>query len=79
MVTLTLTTSEGQIKSFKEVVNVGGIIVTKMDGHAKGGGAITAVAAVNAPIMFIGTGEHVQDLDPFNAKSFISQMLGSPI
>jgi signal recognition particle GTPase len=29
--------------------------------------------------MFIGTGEHVQDLDPFNAKSFISQMLGSPI
>ena len=47
-----------------------------MDGHAKGGGAISAVAATGSPILFIGTGEHMHDLEPFNARSFIGKMMG---
>jgi signal recognition particle subunit SRP54 len=47
-----------------------------MDGHAKGGGAISAVAATKSPIIFIGTGEHMHDMEPFKAQSFINKMLG---
>lgn len=47
-----------------------------MDGHAKGGGAISAVAATGSPIIFIGTGEHIHDLEPFVPTSFINKMLG---
>ena len=52
------------------------MIVTKLDGHAKGGGAISAVAATNSPIIFLGTGEHFDDFEAFNAKSFVSKLLG---
>ena len=46
------------------------------DGHAKGGGALSAVAQTGAPIAFYGTGEHFDDLEPFNARSFVSRLLG---
>ena len=52
------------------------MIVTKLDGHAKGGGALSAVAATESPIIFIGTGEHFLDFEKFNAKSFIKRLLG---
>lgn len=65
-----------QATSFKEAVTVGSVIITKLDGHAKGGGALSAVAATNSPIIFLGTGEHFDDLDPFNASSFVSRLLG---
>jgi signal recognition particle subunit SRP54 len=52
------------------------VIVTKLDGHAKGGGAISAVAATDSPIVFLGSGEHFDDFEPFNAKSFVSKLLG---
>lgn len=68
--------AEAQSKAFKESSNFGAIILTKMDGHAKGGGAISAVAATNTPIVFIGTGEHIYDLETFSPRSFISQLLG---
>ncbi|KAI9221351.1 SRP54-type protein [Blastocladiella britannica] len=68
--------AEIQARSFKDAVNVGSIIMTKMDGHAKGGGAISAVAATGSPIIFIGTGEHIQDLDRFDSRAFISKMMG---
>lgn len=68
--------AEAQSKAFKESSNFGAIILTKMDGHAKGGGAISAVAATQTPIVFIGTGEHINDLELFSPKSFISQLLG---
>ncbi|KAL1936641.1 hypothetical protein VTP01DRAFT_775 [Rhizomucor pusillus] len=68
--------AEGQAKAFKEAANFGSIIMTKMDGHAKGGGAISAVAATHSPIIFIGTGEHLHDLDRFEPKPFIRKMLG---
>ncbi|KAF9940133.1 Signal recognition particle [Modicella reniformis] len=68
--------ADGQARAFKEAANVGSIIVTKMDGHAKGGGAISAVAATRCPIIFIGTGEHMHDLEPFAPGPFISKMMG---
>ncbi|GAA5851102.1 hypothetical protein JCM9279_000322 [Rhodotorula babjevae] len=68
--------AEAQSEAFKEASNFGAIIVTKLDGHAKGGGAISAVAATHTPIIFIGTGEHLHDLEKFSPKPFISKMLG---
>ncbi|KAM9887892.1 hypothetical protein OXX79_013297, partial [Metschnikowia pulcherrima] len=68
--------AEGQAKAFKESSNFGSIILTKMDGHAKGGGAISAVATTSTPIVFIGTGEHVGDFEAFKPSSFISKLLG---
>ncbi|KAF9393690.1 Signal recognition particle [Podila verticillata] len=68
--------ADGQARAFKEAANVGSIIVTKMDGHAKGGGAISAVAATQCPIIFIGTGEHMHDLERFAPGPFISKMMG---
>ena len=68
--------AEAQSKAFKEAAGFAAIIVTKMDGHAKGGGAISAVAATKTPIMFIGTGEHLHDLEKFSPGPFISKMLG---
>ncbi|XP_066586009.1 signal recognition particle subunit SRP54 [Prorops nasuta] len=67
---------EAQARAFKERVNVGSIIITKLDGHAKGGGALSAVAATQSPIIFMGTGEHIDDLEPFKTKPFISKLLG---
>ena len=67
---------EAQARAFKEKVNVGSVIITKLDGHAKGGGALSAVAATKSPIIFIGTGEHIDDLEPFKTKPFISKLLG---
>lgn len=67
---------ESQARAFKEKVDVGSVIITKLDGHAKGGGALSAVAATCSPIIFIGTGEHIDDLEPFKTKPFISKLLG---
>ena len=52
------------------------MIITKLDGHAKGGGALSAVAATESPIIFIGVGEHFDDLEPFEASGFIKRLLG---
>ncbi|KAG8954652.1 Signal recognition particle [Tulasnella sp. 424] len=68
--------AEAQAKAFKESADFGAIIVTKMDGHAKGGGAISAVAATKTPIIFLGVGEHLYDLDKFSPEPFISKLLG---
>jgi len=65
-----------QAKAFNESVGITGVILTKMDGSAKGGGALSAVAEVGAPIMFIGTGEKIDDIEPFDSDRFISRLLG---
>ena len=65
-----------QAQAFRKAVKVGSVIVTKLDGHAKGGGALSAVAATQSPIIFIGTGEHFNDFEEFNARSFINRLLG---
>ncbi|KAI5793240.1 SRP54-type protein [Geopyxis carbonaria] len=68
--------AEAQSKAFKESADFGAIIITKTDGHAAGGGAISAVAATRTPIVFIGTGEHMLDLERFQPQAFISKLLG---
>ncbi|MXY37661.1 MAG: signal recognition particle protein [Cenarchaeum sp. SB0664_bin_35] len=64
-----------QSKAFHEMVPVGGIIVTKLDGSGKGGGALAAAAATGARIMFISNGERVDDLIPFSPTRFVGRML----
>lgn len=68
--------ARSQAEAFKASVDVGSVIITKLDGHAKGGGALSAVSATRAPIIFIGTGEHVEDFEAFNTNSFIKRLLG---
>ncbi|KAL5176532.1 Signal recognition particle protein 2 [Glycine soja] len=65
-----------QAQAFKQSVAVGAVIVTKMDGHAKGGGALSAVAATKSPVIFIGTGEHMDEFEVFDVKPFVSRLLG---
>lgn len=65
-----------QALAFSNAVDVGSVIITKLDGHAKGGGALSAVAATDSPIIFLGSGEHFDDLEAFNAQSFVSKLLG---
>ena len=61
---------------FHELVGVTGVIVTKLDGTARGGGALSAVAATGSPIVFIGEGERVENLERFQGDRFISRLLG---
>ncbi len=65
-----------QAKRFHEAIGIDGVIVTKMDGTAKGGGAMSAVAETGSGIVFIGNGETIDDLDRFDANGFISRLLG---
>ncbi len=65
-----------QASEFQKTLSIDGVIITRMDGTAKAGGALTACAETNAPVFFIGTGEKIQDLETFNPESFISRLLG---
>ena len=65
-----------QAKAINDAVGITGVIISKMDGTGKGGGALSAVADIHAPVYFIGTGEHMDDLEVFNAKKFLSRLLG---
>lgn len=68
--------ARSQAESFKQTTDIGSIIVSKLDGSAKGGGALSAVAEIRAPIKFIGTGERVDDFEAFDPERFISRLLG---
>jgi len=65
-----------QAKAFNDAVDITGIVLTKLDGTAKGGGALSASSEVGAPIIFIGTGEHPSDFEKFEPAGFISRLLG---
>ena len=65
-----------QAKSFKDACNVDGIILTKMDGSAKGGGALSACASTGAPVYFIGVGEHIDEFEEFDPERFVSRLIG---
>ena len=65
-----------QAKAFNDAIGITGVVLTKMDGTAKGGGALSAVATTGAPIVFIGVGEHIDDIEKFDASRFLSRLLG---
>jgi signal recognition particle subunit SRP54 len=65
-----------QAKAFNDAIGITGIVLTKLDGTAKGGGALSAAAEVGAPIVFVGTGEHSADFEKFDPSGFISRLLG---
>ncbi|MBI4813184.1 MAG: signal recognition particle protein Srp19, partial [Methanobacterium sp.] len=65
-----------QALAFSKTAKIGSIVITKLDGSAKGGGALSAVAEIGAPIKFIGTGERIEDLEVFDPERFISRLLG---
>jgi signal recognition particle subunit SRP54 len=67
-----------QAGEFDKTTNIGSIIVTKLDGTAKGGGALSACAATNAGIRFIGVGEKIDDLEEFEPSKFVGTLLGVP-
>jgi len=65
-----------QAKAFNDAIGITGIVLTKLDGTAKGGGALSAASEVGAPIVFVGTGEHSTDFEKFDPSGFISRLLG---
>ncbi|MGH9877164.1 MAG: signal recognition particle receptor subunit alpha [Nitrososphaerales archaeon] len=73
------TTGQGafkQAEAFHKAAPVGGIVLTKLDGTAKGGGALAASSATGAKVMFIGTGERIDDLEQFSPTRFVGRLLG---
>lgn len=65
-----------QAAAFAEVTKVGSVIVTKMDGSAKGGGSLSAAVAANVPIKFLADGEDIDSLEEFNPTSFVGRLIG---
>ena len=65
-----------QAEKFHATTSIGGIIVTKLDSSARGGGALSAVAATGAPILYVGAGEKATDLESFDPSRFVSRLLG---
>jgi signal recognition particle subunit SRP54 len=65
-----------QAKAFHDAAPVGGIVISKLDGTAKGGGVIAATSATGAQVMFIGTGERIDDLEKFSPTQFVGRLLG---
>ena len=67
-----------QAAAFDKTTHIGSIIVTKLDGTAKGGGALSACVATKTGIRFIGVGEKIDDLDEFEPSKFVGSLLGIP-
>jgi signal recognition particle subunit SRP54 len=68
--------AEEQARKFNNSIGIDGVVITKMDGSAKGGGSLTAVKEANASIAFLGTGEGVRDIERFEPDGFVSRLLG---
>ncbi len=71
-------TAGKQAKEFNDAIGLTGVIVTKTDSSAKGGGALSACAEAGIPITFIGTGEKPEDFEPYDSEGYISRLLGYP-
>src|SRR5687767_13555202 len=72
-------TGQDAIKSageFNRRIGVSGVVLTKMDGDARGGAALSVVGVVGVPIAFVGSGERLQDLEPFHPDRVVSRVLG---
>ena len=68
--------AKDQAREFESSVGIQGVVITKLDGTAKGGGALTAVNETDSSIAFLGTGETVKDIERFEPSGFISRLLG---
>ncbi|MFW5746143.1 MAG: signal recognition particle receptor subunit alpha [Nanoarchaeota archaeon] len=68
--------AQRQAETFHETCNVTGVIITKMDGTAKGGAALAACSVTGAPVRFIGVGEKIDDFEEFRPKNFVGRLLG---
>lgn len=68
--------AQKQAEIFHQTCKITGVIITKMDGTAKGGGALTACAVTNANVKFIGVGEKIDDFEEFKPKNFVGRLLG---
>ena len=68
--------AKSQAEQFHKSCGITGVVVSKMDGTAKGGGALTACSVSGAPIKFIGVGEKADDLEHFNPQGFVGRLLG---
>lgn len=78
LITIDATTGQNgldQVKTFKELVDINGVIITKLDGTSKGGILIAVASETNIPIYFIGVGEKIDDMDTFNAADFAKGLL----
>lgn len=64
-----------QAETFAASVNLSGIVVTKLDGSTKGGIAIATEAALQVPLKYVGFGEGIEDLTPFEADGYIAELL----
>lgn len=64
-----------QIKAFKETVDINGVVLTKLDGTAKGGAVIGIVSENNIPVKFIGVGEQIDDMEKFNSEDFVKALI----
>ena len=68
--------AEEQARKFDDAIGIDGVVITKMDGTAKGGGSLTAVREADASIAFLGTGEGVRNIERFEPDGFVSRLLG---
>ena len=78
IITIDATTGQNgldQVKTFKELVDVNGVIITKLDGTSKGGILVAVASETNIPIHYVGVGEQIEDMDVFNAKDFAKGLL----
>ncbi len=68
--------ASAQARAFHEATPIGSIFLSKLDGAARGGGALSAVAATGAPILFVGTGEKIEEIETFSAPQYVNRLLG---
>ena len=64
-----------QVKAFKETVDINGLVLTKLDGTAKGGAVIGIVSENNMPVKFVGVGEQIDDMEKFNSTDFVNALI----
>jgi signal recognition particle subunit SRP54 len=69
-------TAKTQSEEFQKALSIDGVVITRMDGTSKAGGALTACAQTNAPVYFIGVGEQIHEIETFDPEKFISRLLG---
>ena len=66
-----------QAREFREVADISGVVLTKMDGTAKGGIAVAVQAELHIPVKYIGVGEHIDDLQKFNSEDFVNALFSN--